>query len=105
MLFFKKIAQLRTKMSENNIELSINPLEQKVSTLKIADKDEIELDWHSSRKTCACSRKEDSNSCKLNCSRCGIVYCEHCVEDGKYVTSFTSSKLVFTCKNCLPVNL
>lgn len=69
---------------------------------KIAlDYNSIELNWKSSRKSCNCFEPFDFVSSKLNCSRCGEIYCERCVENGKYVSSQVSTKLVFICNTCL----
>jgi hypothetical protein len=65
------------------------------------DYNSIELRWKSSRKSCPCSETLDTSCSKLNCSRCGEIYCEKCSEDGKYVSSQVSTKLVFICDKCL----
>ena len=66
-----------------------------------AELNSIKLDWKSSRKTCGCANKLDSVSRKLNCPRCGKIFCEICVEDGEYLPLSTSGKLIFICKECL----
>ncbi len=68
------------------------------------DYNSIEMNWKSSRKNCTCSKETSSFDCasaKLNCSRCGEIYCERCVENGKYMTSQVSTKLIFVCHNCI----
>lgn len=65
------------------------------------DYNSIELNWKSSRKNCNCFEPFDFVSSKLNCSRCGEIYCERCVENGKYILSQVSTKLVFVCDICL----
>lgn len=70
----------------------------------VLDYNSIELNWKSSRKTCQCSKDSsvfDCASTKLNCARCGEIYCERCVENGKYMTSQVSTKLVFVCELCV----
>lgn len=69
------------------------------------DYNSIELNWKSSRKNCICSESLDSSFAKLNCTRCGEIYCERCSENGKQMSmnnsGSSSSKLVFICSNCL----
>ncbi len=62
----------------------------------------LELNWKSNLKDCQCSNQFDTINYKLNCLKCGDVYCEKCIEDGKYVSNhLLSTKLIFICKKCL----
>ena len=58
----------------------------------------------SSRKTCLCTNQIDLMSRKLNCTKCGQIFCERCVEDGEYLPSNSSGKLMFICKKCLGIS-
>ena len=70
------------------------------------DLNSVELNWKSSRRGCACSSGAfDAITCKLNCSRCGEISCEKCVEDGEYQNSSVSTKLMYVCKNCTKSSL
>ena len=90
-------------LDENLIKLlADNKLANSLTLDQLAfDFNSLELNWKSSRKSCACSEKAaDSIGLKLNCSRCGEIYCDRCVEEGKYLPSQVSAKNIFVCKNC-----
>lgn len=84
-----------------------NENEEKFSKKKLTldeistDYNSIDLNWKSTRKNCVCFEPFDFASSKLNCCRCGEILCERCVENGKYVPSTVSTKLIFVCKNCV----
>jgi myotubularin-related protein 6/7/8 len=65
------------------------------------DFEPLVLDWSSFAKdNCACSLGFDYASAKVNCSKCGKVFCERCIEEGRYVMSQASTKLIFICQLC-----
>lgn len=120
----KRCAQLRNliELNKNNENVLVDLSECDLEKIKISDKNEndtkndkinltldeisidfnsIDLNWKSTRKNCVCYEPFDFASSKLNCSRCGEILCERCVEDGKYVSSTVSTKLFFVCKNCV----
>ena len=64
------------------------------------DIEPLNLDWNSARTNCACSMAFDYASAKVNCSKCGKIFCERCIENGKHVKSQASTKLLFICQYC-----
>jgi hypothetical protein len=90
-------------LSEEFVKISVNDLKDK-SDKKEIDMETIQLDWMSSRKTCLCTNQIDLMSRKLNCTKCGQIFCERCVEDGEYLPSNSSGKLMFICKKCLGIS-
>lgn len=88
-------------MSEEFVKITFSDLKDKVDKRREIDMETIELDWQSSRNSCACANQVDLMSHKLNCPKCGRIFCEKCVEDGEYLPSNSSGKLVFVCKKCL----
>ena len=74
-------------------------------SIQSKDKPEMDLDkvnftWASTRASCGCVLAFDYASSKVNCCKCGKVFCERCVENGFYVKSQASTKLLFICQFC-----
>ena len=92
----------KTSVSSELVSAKLEPLP---SLDKLClDYNSIEMNWKSSRKNCNCSKDATSFDCasaKLNCSRCGEIFCERCVENGKYMTSQVSTRLIFVCNFCI----
>lgn len=83
-------------------DYSINSLSSLTLDQLTLDFNSIELNWKSNLKNCSCSNTFDAINYNLNCLKCGEIYCEKCIEDGKYKTGNQSStKLIFICKKCL----
>lgn len=99
----KKIAALKlllkNKEDENTSSLSSSSLAEEINKLVIDDqtesnsfdldklikyKDSLKFDWKSSRNSCSCSHFYDYSLTKLNCTKCGNIFCDHCVEFSKY---------------------
>ena len=90
-------------ISKNSIEResSVSSLSSLTLDQLTLDFNSIQLNWKSNLNKCSCSSTFDAINYKLNCLKCGDIYCEKCIEDGKYVNNHLSSKLIFICKKCL----
>jgi hypothetical protein len=92
-------------MSSSETTASSASLIQQPASLPI-EKLEVNLNnlntnWKSVRTSCSCSSEAYDCSCsKLNCHKCGKIFCERCVENGKYVKSNVSTRLMFICESC-----
>ena len=82
----------KLSLSEKQTSSSSEKFDTEIEPLKI--------DWISSRSNCSCSMAFDYASAKLNCSKCGKFFCERFIENGKYVKSQASTKLLFICQTC-----
>lgn len=91
------LTQLISKLSIDPLAQSTNLLNEQIEK----DLNSMKLDWKSSRGICKCGNQLDSLSRKLNCPRCGDIFCEKCVEDGEYLPVTSSGKLIFICNKCL----
>ncbi len=70
-------------------------------------KDSLKFDWKSSRNACSCSHLYDYALTKLNCTKCGHIFCDHCVEFSKYNlnkngngSNVSDVSHKFICQNC-----
>ncbi len=120
------LKQMITKKEGKDFSTSINEDLNKL-TLDEISKEKLSLDkltkdleilnglvnWKSSRSSCSCLHLFDYVLTKLNCSKCGIIYCDHCVELSKYnlnklignnndslATQITNDTNKFICQKC-----
>ncbi len=118
-LLEKKLSQLKLQLAQADVEdgeaasedmvklaLTETPSRsQEALTCEQIDGDLswISPEWKSSRRSCGCANRADLVSRKLNCPRCGEVFCEKCVEDGEYleVAAGATGKFEFICRKCL----
>jgi hypothetical protein len=117
---------LKNKEGENTpslpVSMSSSSLAEEVNKLAIDDqndsnsfdleklikyKDSLKFDWKSSRNSCSCSHLYDYSLTKLNCTKCGNIFCDHCVEFSKYNLNkdgygqkMTDASHKFICQNC-----
>ena len=75
--------------SAPNAKINIDELTNDLNAISL-------LTWKSLRRSCWCYDANDYVSSKSNCSKCGNLFCDICMEDGE----FADNTKKFVCKKC-----